>query len=72
MSPVLRFERQLSVLDASITTLELQRSALEDSPANKESIKTIGFAAKALKTAHGDLDIREVRGFCVYCALCSS
>jgi hypothetical protein len=55
-----RFEKQLQQLDGTLTTLEYQRESLENANSNAEILKTMGFAAKAYKTVHGDFDIDKV------------
>lgn len=55
-----RYEKQLTQLDGTLTTLEYQRENLENANSNAEVLKTMGFAAKAFKTVHADLDIDKV------------
>jgi len=55
-----RYEEQLAKIDGSLTTIEYQRDALENASTNAEVLKIMGYAAKALKTAHNDMDIDKV------------
>jgi len=55
-----RYEKQLEQIDGTLSTLEYQREALENANTNAEVLKIMGYAAKALKGAHNDMDIDKV------------
>ncbi|TWW56439.1 charged multivesicular body protein 4b-like [Takifugu flavidus] len=55
-----RYEKQLAQIDGTLSTIEFQREALENANTSTEVLKNMGFAAKALKAAHKDLDIDKV------------
>lgn len=55
-----RYEKQLAQIDGTLTTIEFQREALENANTNTEVLKIMGYAAKALKNAHEDMDIDKV------------
>ncbi|XP_019629356.1 PREDICTED: charged multivesicular body protein 4c-like isoform X2 [Branchiostoma belcheri] len=55
-----RYEKQLTQIDGTLSTIEFQREALENANTNTEVLKTMGYAAKALKAAHQHLDIDTV------------
>ncbi|XP_061429222.1 charged multivesicular body protein 4b-like [Lethenteron reissneri] len=55
-----RYEKQLAQIDGTLSTIEFQREALENANTNTEVLKTMGFAAKAMKKAHQDMDIDKV------------
>ena len=50
-----RLEKQLAQIDGTLSTIEFQREALENANTNTEVLKNMGFAAKALKSAHQQL-----------------
>ena len=50
-----RLEKQLNQIDGTLSTIEFQREALENANTNTEVLKTMGYAAKALKSAHQQL-----------------
>lgn len=50
-----RYEKQLQQIDGTLSTIEFQREALENSSTNTEVLKVMGTAAKALKGAHDHL-----------------
>lgn len=50
-----RYEKQLAQIDGTLSTIEFQRDALENANTNTEVLKNIGFAAKAMKSAHENL-----------------
>lgn len=50
-----RYEKQLAQIDGTLSTIEFQREALENANTNTEVLKNIGFAAKAMKSAHENL-----------------
>lgn len=56
-----RYEKQLQQIDGTLSTIEFQREALENANTNTEVLKIMGFAAKALKTAHQDMDVDQVQ-----------
>ncbi|XP_041375270.1 charged multivesicular body protein 4c-like [Gigantopelta aegis] len=55
-----RLEKQLQQIDGTLSTIELQREALENASTNTEVLKVMGTAAKALKGAHQNLDVDKV------------
>uniref|UniRef100_A0A672Q5H7 Charged multivesicular body protein 4b n=1 Tax=Sinocyclocheilus grahami TaxID=75366 RepID=A0A672Q5H7_SINGR len=55
-----RYEKQLAQIDGTLSTIEFQREALENAHTNTEVIKNMGFAAKAMKAAHDNMDIDKV------------
>ncbi|XP_062855319.1 charged multivesicular body protein 4c [Trichomycterus rosablanca] len=55
-----RYEKQLTQIDGTLSTIEYQREALENANTNTEVLKNMGFAAKAMKNAHQNMDIDKV------------
>lgn len=55
-----RLEKQLNQIDGTLSTIEFQREALENANTNTEVLKNMGYAAKALKNAHQQLDVDDV------------
>jgi len=55
-----RLEKQLAQIDGTLSTIEFQREALENANTNTEVLKTMGYAAKALQSAHQQLDVDDV------------
>lgn len=55
-----RYEKQLQQIDGTLSTIEFQREALENANTNAEVLKNMGVAAKALKSAHQQLDVDDV------------
>ncbi|KAF4083622.1 hypothetical protein AMELA_G00143920 [Ameiurus melas] len=55
-----RYEKQLAQIDGTLSTIEFQREALENANTNTEVIKNMGFAAKAMKAAHNNMNIDKV------------
>ncbi|XP_057291602.1 charged multivesicular body protein 4c-like isoform X1 [Hydractinia symbiolongicarpus] len=55
-----RLEKQLQQIDNTLSTIELQRETLENANTNTEVLKSMGVAAKALKSAHQQLDVDDV------------
>ncbi|PAA68053.1 hypothetical protein BOX15_Mlig032300g1 [Macrostomum lignano] len=55
-----RYEKQLTQIDGTLTTIEFQREALENASTNTEVLKAMQVAAKSLKSAHQDLNIDQV------------
>lgn len=54
-----RFEKQLSQLDGTLSTIEFQREALENSHTNTEVLRNMGFAAKAMKAVHENMWVTQ-------------
>uniref|UniRef100_A0A8C4N3T1 Charged multivesicular body protein 4B n=1 Tax=Eptatretus burgeri TaxID=7764 RepID=A0A8C4N3T1_EPTBU len=54
------YEKQLGQIDGTLSTIEFQREALENANTNTEVLKTMGVAAKAMKSAHQNMDIDKV------------
>ncbi|XP_032897628.1 charged multivesicular body protein 4b isoform X2 [Amblyraja radiata] len=55
-----RYEKQLTQIDGTLSTIEFQREALENANTNTEVLKNMGVAANAMKTAHENMDIDKV------------
>ncbi|XP_078105675.1 charged multivesicular body protein 4b [Sander vitreus] len=55
-----RYEKQLTQIDGTLSTIEFQREALENANTNTEVLKNMGYAAKAMKAAHENMDIDKV------------
>ncbi|KAI3369692.1 hypothetical protein L3Q82_024537 [Scortum barcoo] len=55
-----RYEKQLGQIDGTLSTIEFQREALENANTNTEVLKNMGYAAKAMEAAHGNMDIDKV------------
>ncbi|KAG8543053.1 hypothetical protein GDO81_025489 [Engystomops pustulosus] len=55
-----RLEKQLTQIDGTLSTIEFQREALENSHTNTEVLKNMGYAAKAMKTIHQNLDVDKI------------
>ena len=55
-----RLEKQRDQVEGTLTTLEAQREALENASTNTEVMKIMGLSAKALKQAHGNMDLNKV------------
>lgn len=55
-----RYEKQLQQIDGTLSTIEMQREALESANTNTNVLQTMGDAAKALKRAHQDMDVDKV------------
>ena len=55
-----RFEKQLQQIDGTLSTIELQRDALESASSNTAIIDTMHKAAGAMKNAHKQLDVGTV------------
>ncbi|XP_007907476.1 charged multivesicular body protein 4b [Callorhinchus milii] len=55
-----RYEKQLAQIDGTLSTIEFQREALENANTNTEVLKNMGYAAKAMKAAHENMDIDQV------------
>ena len=50
-----RYEKQLTEVDGTLSTIEFQREALENSYTNTEVLKNMGLAAKAMKAVHENM-----------------
>jgi len=55
-----RYEKQLQQIDGTLSTIEMQREALEGANTNTAVLQTMGEAAKALKAAHQHMDVDKV------------
>lgn len=55
-----RYEKQLTQIDGTLSTIEFQREALENASTNTEVLNVMGAAAKALKAAHKNMDVDDV------------
>jgi len=55
-----RYEKQLQQIDGTLTTIEMQREALEGANTNTAVLNTMSEAAKALKQAHQHMDVDKV------------
>ncbi|XP_006977931.2 charged multivesicular body protein 4c [Peromyscus maniculatus bairdii] len=55
-----RLEKQLTQIDGTISTIEFQREALENSHTNTEVLRNMGFAAKAMKAVHENMDLNKI------------
>lgn len=55
-----RLEQQLTQIDGTLSTIEFQREALENSHTNTEVLKNMGFAAKAMKQVHQNMDVDKI------------
>ncbi|XP_069477378.1 charged multivesicular body protein 4c [Ambystoma mexicanum] len=55
-----RYEKQLVQIDGTLSTIEFQREALENSHTNTEVLKNMGYAAKAMKAVHENMDIDKI------------
>ncbi|XP_014838398.1 PREDICTED: charged multivesicular body protein 4c-like [Poecilia mexicana] len=55
-----RLEQQLTQIDGTLSTIEFQREALENSHTNTEVLKNMGFAAKAMKQVHENMDVDKI------------
>ncbi|CDQ56050.1 charged multivesicular body protein 4c [Oncorhynchus mykiss] len=55
-----RFEQQLTQIDGTLSTIEFQREALENANTNTEVLKTMGYAAKAIKGVHQNMDLDKI------------
>lgn len=55
-----RFEKQLTQIDGTLSTIEFQREALENSHTNTEVLRNMGFAARAMKAAHENMDLNKI------------
>ncbi|XP_028659212.1 charged multivesicular body protein 4c-like [Erpetoichthys calabaricus] len=55
-----RFEQQLSQIDGTLSTIEFQREALENANTNTEVLKNMSYAAKAISSAHENMDLDKI------------
>lgn len=55
-----RLEQQLTQIDGTLSTIEFQREALENSHTNTEVLKNMGYAAKAMKKVHENMDLGKI------------
>ncbi|KAL4635267.1 charged multivesicular body protein 4c-like [Arapaima gigas] len=55
-----RYEQQLTQIDGTLSTIEFQREALENASTNTEVLKNMGFAAKAIKSVHQNIDLDKI------------
>jgi len=53
-------EKQLNSIDGTLTTVEMQREALESASSQTAVLSTMSTAAKALKAAHNQMSVDEV------------
>ena len=57
-----RYDKQLQQIDGTLSTIEMQREALEGANTNTAVLETMNNAAKALKVANNKLDVDQVTG----------
>ncbi|XP_067001762.1 charged multivesicular body protein 4 [Anabrus simplex] len=55
-----RYEKQLQQIDGTLSTIEMQREALEGANTNTAVLTTMKSAADALKAAHQHMDVDKV------------
>ncbi|XP_015586240.1 charged multivesicular body protein 4c [Cephus cinctus] len=55
-----RYEKQLQQIDGTLSTIEMQREALESANTNTAVLTTMKSAADALKSAHQHMDVDQV------------
>ncbi|XP_043544108.1 charged multivesicular body protein 4b-like [Chiloscyllium plagiosum] len=55
-----RLEKQLAQIDGTLSTIEFQREALENANTNTEVLKSMGYAAKAIKAVHEHIDLDKI------------
>ncbi|KRG00319.1 uncharacterized protein Dwil_GK22870, isoform B [Drosophila willistoni] len=55
-----RLEKQLQQIDGTLSTIEMQREALESANTNTAVLTTMKNAADALKSAHQNMDVDKV------------
>ena len=60
LNSILRYDKQLQQIDGTLSTIEMQREALEGANTNTAVLNTMNDAAKALKKANADLDVDKV------------
>ncbi|XP_048214585.1 charged multivesicular body protein 4c [Perognathus longimembris pacificus] len=55
-----RFEKQLTQIDGTLSTIEFQREALENSHTNTEVLRNLGYATEAMKAVHENMDLNKI------------
>lgn len=55
-----RYEKQLGQIDGTLSTIEMQREALENANTNTAVLTTMKNASDALKKAHGAMNVDDV------------
>ncbi|XP_061877592.1 charged multivesicular body protein 4c [Entelurus aequoreus] len=55
-----RLEQQLTQIDGTLSTIEFQREALENSHTNSEVVKNMGYASQAMKKVHESMDLDKI------------
>ncbi|XP_053268445.1 charged multivesicular body protein 4c [Pleuronectes platessa] len=55
-----RLEAQLTQIDGTLSTIEFQREALENSHTNTEVLNNLSFATKAMKKVHENMDLDKI------------
>ncbi|XP_036920117.1 charged multivesicular body protein 4c-like [Sturnira hondurensis] len=55
-----RFEKQLTQIDGTLSTIEFQREALENSHTNAEVPRNMGLAAKVMRAVHENTDLNKI------------
>ncbi|XP_041922952.1 charged multivesicular body protein 4c [Alosa pseudoharengus] len=55
-----RYEQQLTQIDGTLSTIEFQREALENTSINTEVLKNMGYAATAMKKVHQKVDMDKI------------
>uniref|UniRef100_A0A3Q2GZN7 Charged multivesicular body protein 4B n=2 Tax=Equus caballus TaxID=9796 RepID=A0A3Q2GZN7_HORSE len=55
-----RYEKQLAQIDGTLSIIEFQREALKNANTNTDVLKNMGYASKAMKAAHDNMDIDKV------------
>ncbi|XP_016071496.1 PREDICTED: charged multivesicular body protein 4c [Miniopterus natalensis] len=55
-----RFEKQLTQIDGTLSTIEFQREALENSHTNAEVLRNMGLAARAMRAVHENMDLNKI------------
>ena len=55
-----RYDSQLQQIDGTLSTIEMQREALEGANTNTAVLTTMNDAAMALKKANNELDVDKV------------
>lgn len=55
-----KYEKQLQQIDGTLSTIEMQREALESANTNTAVLKSMKDASDALKNAHQHMDVDEI------------
>ncbi|XP_059612989.1 charged multivesicular body protein 4c [Phlebotomus argentipes] len=55
-----KYEKQLQQIDGTLSTIEMQREALESANTNTAVLTTMKNAADALKAAHNHMDVDQI------------